>query len=104
DDPDRAATHIVADEYRSVVHGALAQGVIALNDLLGEHQQHGEHMGGDGFCVASALVDDQHARVCAVLHIHRVKTCAVGGNHQQIRHACKQAALDVKPQRQHVAG
>src|SRR5262245_58424267 len=44
DDADGAPLDVIAHEYAAVMHRAAPQGVVGLDDLLGEHQHHGEHV------------------------------------------------------------
>src|SRR5262249_52272228 len=67
DDADGAPLDVIAHEDAAVMHRAAPQGVIGLDDLLGEHQHHGEHVRRHRLGVAAGLVDDEHAGVGAVL-------------------------------------
>ena len=102
-DADGAAVDVVADEGVAVLHRAFAQRVVGLDDLLRQHQHHGEHVRGDRIGVAAALVDHQHAGVGAVLDVDGVVAGAAGRDDQQVRRARQQILVDVVFRRQLVA-
>ena len=53
-------------------------------------------MGRHRLGVAAGLVDDEHARLGAVLDVDGVEACAVGRDDQQVRHAGEEVALGVE--------
>src|SRR5262249_22753933 len=103
DEADVAPLDIIAHEAAAVVHGAASQGVFGLNDLLGEHQHHGEHVRRHRLGIAAGLVDDEHAGVGAVLDVDGIEAGAVGGDDEQVRHAVEQLALDMEARLELVA-
>ena len=104
DDADGAASHIGAGELPAVAHGPAAQGVMGLDDPLGEHQQHGEHMRRHGFRIAAGLIDHEHAGARAVLQVDGVVARAVGRNDEEVRHARERFAPRLEARRQLVPG
>src|SRR5262249_16405390 len=103
DDADGAPLDVIAHEYAAVMHRAAPQGVVGLDDLLGEHQHHGEHVRCHRLGVPAGLVDDEHAGVGAVLDVDGIEAGAVGGDDEQVRHACEQLALNVETRPELVA-
>ena len=102
-DADGLVVDVVARVEIAVVHRAFAERVVGLDDLLRQHQHHGEHMRGDRVGIAAGLVDDQHAGVGAVLDVDGVVAGAAGRDDQQVRCARDQIFVDVIFRRQFVA-
>ena len=96
DDADRLVVDVVAHVEVAVLHRALAERVVDLDDLLRQHQHHAEHMCGDRVGVAAGLVDDQHAGVGAVLDVDGVVAGAAGRHDQEVRRARQQILVGVE--------
>ena len=93
DDADGPAVQIVAHiSMRSTIRRS--RKLVGLGDALGQRQHHAERMLGDGFPVASGLVDGDDACFGAGRHIDGVEARAACRHHQQIRALRQQLTPD----------
>ena len=70
--------------------------MVGLHDLLREREDHGKDVCRHRLGVAAGLVDDEHARLGAILDIDGVETGAVGGDDKQVGHARQQFASGIE--------
>jgi hypothetical protein len=103
DDPDGLAKNIAAHEGAAIGDQPLPHGAVGFHQAFRQAQQHGHHVLGDGFLVATGLVDDQYAGLRAGIEIDRVVAGAIGGDQQQVGGARQQVGGGVERGREFIA-
>ncbi len=97
DDAEGLARHVVADEAATIEVLLAPHRAVDLDDALGEAQHHADDVLGHRFAVAARLVDHEHARLRAFLHVDGVVARAVGRHDQQVGRAREQRGGGVEP-------